>query len=271
LPAFATQYRRGVLSFLRRPKWIIFGIVVASLAVSFVSLGFWQLGRLEQVRSENVRILGNRDAQVSPAEQVLSTDRPPAESVEYQRVTATGRYDTSREIIVRGRQVTEANGAFVVTPLVTGSGTALLVVRGWVPAAPSATTAPDVPPATAGEVTVVGRVRMPETGAGPARPATVGNYLSVTRIIPAELSGHIGRPAYDAYVELLEQTPAAAEPAPEPIPQGSLSERNHESYAYQWFTFAAMAVGGYVLLIVLEDRKRRRAEAPESDREPTTV
>jgi cytochrome oxidase assembly protein ShyY1 len=266
------QYRRCVLSFLRRPKWIIFGLVVVLMAVSFVSLGFWQLGRLESVRVENQRILVNRDSQVSPADRVLSTTRPPSDDVEYQRVTATGRYDTAHEIVVRARQVAEENGAFVVTPLVTGSGAALLVVRGWVPAASSATTAPDVPPAAEGEVTVVGRVRMPETGAGPSRAAMVGKYLSVTRLIPEELADHVGAPTYDAYVELLEQTPPQAEPAPAPIPQGSLSEGNHESYAYQWFTFAVMAIGGYVLLIVLEQRKRRRGEDDaEPSREPATV
>jgi cytochrome oxidase assembly protein ShyY1 len=265
-----------VLSFLRRPKWIIFGIVCALLAVSFVSLGFWQLRRLEGVRSENVRILQSRSTQISPVDRVLRTDRPPSPELEYQRVTTTGRYDTAHEVIVRGRQVTDKNGAFVVTPLITGSGKALLVVRGWVPPGPRADAEPKVPPATPGEVTVVGRVRLPETGAGASRAAEVGRFLSVTRIVPTELSRRIGVPTYDAYVELLEQTPPPAEPAPAPIPQGALSEGNHESYAYQWFTFAVMAVGGYILLIVLEQRKRRHEgigpdDITESSQEPAGV
>jgi cytochrome oxidase assembly protein ShyY1 len=263
-----------VLSFLRRPKWIIFGIVCAVFAVSFVSLGFWQLRRLDSVRTENARILANRDKTVSPAADVLATDRPPAADVEYQRVTATGRFDTGHEIVVRGRQVGADNGAFVITPLVTDAGPVLLVVRGWVPAAPRADQAPEIPPATRGEVTVVGRVRQPETGTGPAREAQVGGLLSVTRILPEKLAGHVGKPTYDAYVEQLEQTPAATRPAPVAIPQGTLSEGNHESYAYQWFTFAVMAVGGYVLLIVLETRKltkQARGADSEPTREPTTV
>jgi cytochrome oxidase assembly protein ShyY1 len=270
--AFRAQYRRYVLSFLWRPKWVIFGIVVVLMAVSFVSLGFWQLRRLESVRTENQRILVNRDAKVSPVDQVLSTDHPPAPDVEYQRVEAKGRYDTAHEVLVRGRQVAEANGLFIVTPLVTDSGPVLLVVRGWIPAAPRADAEPVVPPATPGEVTVIGRVRMPETGAGPARASQVGRYLSVTRIIPEELAGYVGKPTYDAYAELLEQTPPPAKPAPAPIPQGSLSEGNHESYAYQWFTFATMAIGGYVLLVVLEQRKRRRGEdEPAPSREAAGV
>jgi cytochrome oxidase assembly protein ShyY1 len=266
----ARAYRRGVLPFLRRPKWIVFGIVVAILAVSFVSLGFWQLRRLEGVRTENERILASRSTQISPAGQVLDTERPPPAELEYQRVTATGRYDTEHEVIVRGRQVTDQNGAFVLTPLITESGTALLVVRGWVPPGPRADAEPEVPPATPGTVTVVGRVRLPETGAGPSRATEVGRFLSVTRIVPDELEPRIGVPTYDAYVELLEQTPPPpAEPAPAPIPQGTLSEGNHESYAYQWFTFAVMAVGGYVLLIVLEQRRRRSEATGPDDTEPS--
>jgi cytochrome oxidase assembly protein ShyY1 len=262
-----------VLSFLRRPKWIIFGLVCAVLAVSFVSLGFWQLRRLESVRTENGHILANRDKTVSAAADVLATDRAPAAEVEYQRVTATGRFDPAHEIVVRGRQVGADNGAFVITPLVTDAGPVLLVVRGWVPAAPRADQAPAIPPATQGEVTVVGRVRQPETGTGPARAAQVGRVLSVTRILPAALADHVGRPTYDAYVEQLDQTPAAARPAPIAIPQGTLTEGNHESYAYQWFTFAVIAVGGYVLLIVLETRRRTKPAAGDADpaREPTTV
>jgi cytochrome oxidase assembly protein ShyY1 len=119
-------------------------------------------------------------------------------------------------------------------------------------------------------------VRLPETGAGASRAAEVGRFLSVTRIVPTELSRRIGVPTYDAYVELLEQTPPPAEPAPAPIPQGALSEGNHESYAYQWFTFAVMAVGGYILLIVLEQRKRRHEgigpdDITESSQEPAGV
>jgi cytochrome oxidase assembly protein ShyY1 len=250
-----------VLSFLRRPKWIIFGIVVAILAVSFVSLGFWQLRRLEGVRTENARILASRSAQVSPADSVLRTDRPPSPELEYQRVTATGRYDTAHEVVVRGRQITDVNGVFVLTPLITGNGKALLVVRGWVPAAQRADGEPPVPPVAPGEVTVVGRVRVPETGAGSSRAAQVGRFLSVTRIVPTELASRVGVPTYDAYVELVDQTPAQPQPAPAAVPQGTLSEGNHESYAYQWFTFAVIAVGGYVLLIVLDVRRQRREAA----------
>jgi cytochrome oxidase assembly protein ShyY1 len=271
-PAAGPQYGRYVLTFLRRPKWIILGIAVVVMAVSFVSLGFWQLGRLQGVRDENVRIVASRSARTLPAAEVLRTDRPPAPETEYQRVTATGRYDQAHEVLVRGRQVDVENGLFVVTPLVTGTGATLLVARGWIPPAGNADRAPAVPPATPGEVTVVGRVRPPETGTGPSRAARIGKYLSVTRILPREISSFVGRPAYDAYVELVDQTPPPAGAAPTAIPQGTLDEGNHESYAYQWFTFAVIAVGGFVLLAVLESRKRRTAaDAPDRLAEPTTV
>jgi cytochrome oxidase assembly protein ShyY1 len=256
-----------VLSFLRRPKWIILGITIAVLATTFVGLSFWQLGRLESLRAKNRQILATRAQNVVPVATLMSPSGPPAAESEYRSVTATGHYDAAHEILVRGRAVTDHDGNFVLTPLITDSGIALLVNRGWVPPAAKADAEPAIPPAAAGTVTVVGRVRGPESGA--ARPATVGRYLSVVRIAPSALAGRVGVSTYDGYVELVSQTPPLAGAVPSLVPQGALDEGNHESYAFQWALFAVMAVGGYFLLAALEVRKRRRAKAPAG--EPAVV
>jgi cytochrome oxidase assembly protein ShyY1 len=246
----------AVLSFLYRPKWIILALIVALLSVTFVSLGFWQLRRLDGVRSENRHILATRAQSVGPVAALVNTKSWPGPQTEYRQVRVTGHWDSAHEVIVRSRQIGEKNGAFILTPLITTAGPALFVVRGWVPAADTATAEPPVPAATSGAVTVVARLRAPETGA--ARNTRVGRFLSVTRIDPTALSHELAIPAYVAYAEFLSQQPEPTGAVPEPIPQGTLDEGNHESYAYQWFTFGLMAVGGYALLAVLEVRKRRR-------------
>jgi cytochrome oxidase assembly protein ShyY1 len=258
-----------VLSFLRRPKWIILGLVIAVFTVTFISLGFWQLRRLDGVRAENLRILETRQHSVAPAESLLSPDRPPSADIEYRGVTATGHWDTAHEIVVRGRAVTDRDGGFVITPLVTERGSVLLVALGWVRPGRSATAEPPVPPVSTGNVTVVGRIRRPETGDPHA--ATVGRFLSVTRIDPVALGRYVGAPTYDAYAELISQTPPGAGQQPILIPQGQLPEGNHESYAYQWFLFAIMAVGGYFLMIYLEVRRRRRVPGAVSAPEPASM
>ena len=49
-------------------------------------------------------------------------------------VTATGTYDVDDTVIVRYRTREGASGVDVVVPLVTDSGAAVLVDRGWVAA-----------------------------------------------------------------------------------------------------------------------------------------
>ncbi|WP_163507302.1 SURF1 family protein [Fodinicola acaciae] len=254
-----------MLAFLRKPKWLLLGALVVVMVVAFISLGFWQLGRLQQVRDENQHILATRAAVSTPVQQLMRVGAPPAAANEYRKVTATGRWDTAHQILVRYRQIADDNGLYVLTPLVLADGNRVLIARGWIPPGPRASIEQPVPAPVAGAdgtVTVTGRVRLPE--GGDPHQTTVGKLVSVTRIDPATLPA--GGPVYDGYVELVSQNPPVTGQLPQLIPQGTLSEGNHESYAYQWFTFGVMAVAGYVLLAMLEVRKRRRERAnqPES-------
>jgi cytochrome oxidase assembly protein ShyY1 len=255
-----------VLAFLRKPKWIILGFLVIVMAVTFVALGFWQLGRLQEVRDENQHIIATRLAVATPVGQLMRTDKAPTAAIEYRKITATGRWDTSHQILVRYRQIATDNGLYVLTPLVTADGTRLLVARGWIPFGSRPSQEQPVPPPVAGPdglVTISGRIRPPESG--DTHQTTVGGMISVTRIDTAALGKRLGVPTYDGYVELVSQNPAVTGRLPQAIPQGVLDEGNHESYAYQWFTFGVMAVAGYVLLAMLEVRRRRRSAAPVPD------
>jgi cytochrome oxidase assembly protein ShyY1 len=256
----------GVLAFLRKPKWIILAFLVIVMAVTFVALGFWQLGRLQGVRDENQHILATRSSTATPVDQLMRTDRAPTAEIEYRKVTATGKWDTAHQVLVRYRQVADSNGLYILTPLVTADGTRLLVARGWIPFGENPSKEQPVPPPVAGAggaVTVSGRIRLPEPG--DAHQTTVGGMISVTRIDAQALGKAIGAPTYDGYVELVSQNPPVSGPLPQAIPQGELDEGNHQSYAYQWFTFGVMAVAGFVLLAMLEVRKRRRSEPVQPD------
>ena len=113
----------------------------------------------------------------------------------------------------------------MITPLVLADGTAVLVDRGWIPAAAGdAATAPVVPAAPSGEVTVVGRVHAPESRA--TTPEPFGGRLAVRRIGPEQLARSMPYPLYGAYLTLEQQTPPA-DPAFEPIPP------DHENAAHE--------------------------------------
>ncbi|WP_163571130.1 SURF1 family protein [Fodinicola feengrottensis] len=238
----------------------LLGFLVIVMAVTFVALGFWQLGRLQGVRDENQHILATRSATATPVEQLMRTDKAPTTQIEYRSVVATGRWDTGHQILVRYRQIADDNGLYIVTPLVTSNGTRLLVARGWIPFGRE----PVEGAAGAGADRRQGRHGhrdRPDPAAGARRHAPVQrgrDDLGDPDRRGRALGKAIGAPTYDGYVELVSQNPAVTGKYPEAIPQGALDEGNHESYAYQWFTFSIMAVAGFVLLAMLEVRKRRR-------------
>jgi cytochrome oxidase assembly protein ShyY1 len=74
------------------------------------------------------------------------------------------------------------------------------------------------------------------------------------------LQGQIPLPLVPFSVQLIEQDPApAALPAPAPLPE--VSEGSHLSYAWQWFSFTAILLLGYPLLL----RRSLRSAADADD------
>jgi cytochrome oxidase assembly protein ShyY1 len=166
-----------------------------------------------------------------------------------------GTYLPEGELLAYGRPLDGQPGDHVLTALrLAGSGTLVLVDRGWVPfsvdrAAPPAAAPP------AGELTLEGIWLAPEQGE--AFPE--GTTGAVRAIDPAAIGAATGLDlATGGFVLLQDQRPA---PGALPIPAGlpALDEGPHLSYAIQWFSFAAIACIGYVLL-ARRDRRRRDGE-----------
>ena len=243
--------------FLRQPRWLALGFLVLVIVPSFVLLSRWQLHRLDERRQANAVIAANAQQAPVPVGTVLTPGAPASsvtDSVTWRQVSATGHYDASGQVLVRKRPFEGANGFWVATPLVTDSGTVLVVNRGWIAASGGASAVQAVPAPPSGEVTVIGRVQASQDAPDPQPtdlPAGQVTDLDVA------LVAH-GAPAYPGYVDLVSSDPAqAAGLMPWPVPD--LSEGNHLSYAMQWIVFAIIAVGGFVLLV------RREREGTDSD------
>jgi cytochrome oxidase assembly protein ShyY1 len=240
-------------------------LAVALLVALFISLGNWQLSRLEARRAHNAVILANVDRTPLPAAEVLAPNRPVAASAEWQPITAHGRYDAEHELLVRYRPLEGEPGFEVLTPLVTAEGVALLVDRGWVPSGGSANEPSDVPAPPSGEVTVTGRLRQSERGpADQVRPDTGQvRFIDVPRIAKS-----LPYPTYGGYLDLVEQDPAAGE-SPHLLPKPEIDEGPHLGYAIQWYLFALIAIIGLCLLAYDDAhggrlRQRLRAERARS-------
>ena len=246
--------------FLLSRRWVGLLAVALLAALACVLLGQWQLDRLGQRHERNDLLRRNLTSSPVPPGELLAVGREPREGDQFARVRATGRYDEDRRLLVRTRPFEGQVGFYVLTPFVTDAGPTLLVVRGWVPDGPTAESLPDVPPAPSGEVTVTARIRQSEP------PSTTGTPPEgqVTRIDVPAIAKTLPYPVYGGYGEVTAERPQLRSrperrPAPEP------SEGPHLAYAFQWFLFALLALGGYVLLARREEadlRARTTSEQP---------
>ncbi|CAA9246486.1 MAG: Cytochrome oxidase biogenesis protein Surf1, facilitates heme A insertion [uncultured Acidimicrobiales bacterium] len=244
--------------FWLRPKWVVGHVLVVVLVVAFVSLGLWQLRRLDERQARNAEIAAR--SQIAPVD---VTELAPAgsqpgdvEDLEYRQVVATGSYDPGGEVLIRPRSLDGVSGWHVVTPLVLDDGRAVLVTRGFAPLAedPAVARAAAAPPE--GEVTVTGlafptQVRQ---GIGPADPAE-GTLPELARVDIARIDQQYPGEVLPFYVQLLDQDPPLdPRGLPQRLPLPATDEGPHLAYAVQWFLFAGVGAIGWPVLL------RRTAE-----------
>lgn len=161
---------------------------------------------------------------------------------EWRRVTATGTWVPSAQLLVRKQVVDGDVGFTVVTPLRTESGVTLYVLRGWVPSADVAVSTPPT-----GVVTVMLRVRLPH-GDEPIRPDDLPPG-QINRVDPATM----GTSTVNAVFELLEPVPKDLVALPWP----ELTSGPHLSYFVQWILIGLTGVVVYIRVFRSEVRLAR--------------
>jgi cytochrome oxidase assembly protein ShyY1 len=265
-PACTAPNLGGVYRFLLTPRWIALHVVVLLVIPAFVFLGQWQFGRFEERSANSERVTANIEAAPVPLDRLAAVDRPAKEEDRYRRVTVAGTYDPAHALVVRRRPQEGRNGYYVLTPLVTASGAAVLVNRGWVPAGATADTPPEVPAPPTGQVTVTGRLRPSETEESSGLRNVSGLPAGQVLLIDADAIGN-GLPyrLVGGYVELTEQRPApATAPAPVPEPDVGAGGGLNLAYGVQWWLFIGIAVVGWGLLIRREVAERKAQGTQET-------
>ncbi len=242
--------------FLLSRRWAIFALVVVLLAYAAWWLGEWQFGRLEERKASNSVIRVNEAREPAPVDAVLTRGEPVGEAQEWRRVTATGVYDPAGTVIVRYRSGPSGEpGVDVVVPLVTASGNALVVDRGFLAIDTRSADVGDVPPPPTGEVTVTGWVRVDGTG-----DSTAVENLSTRAISAARIGEAVDQPTYGGFVDLVSETPSAPNTlVPRALPE--LDNGPHFFYGLQWWFFGVLAVFGFGYLAYDE-----RARGPRGER-----
>lgn len=247
-------------------RWLLFFLLVLGMAYACLLLGRWQWHRLESTKADNAVIRANEHAPPAPVDQVLRRGVDPSSSDQYRVVRATGTYDVGHTIIVRYQTRDGSPGVDVVVPLVTSSGTALLVDRGWFGTSNQGTSSPSqVPAPPAGTVTITGWVR--ENGGGSSATVVDASTRSISsdQIAPA-----IGIPLYGGFVDLRSESPAPTRHLGQNGLPG-LSNGPHFFYALQWWFFGILAIFGFVYLAWEEATGRaelRRQQQPAKRQQP---
>jgi surfeit locus 1 family protein len=234
-------------------------LVVVALAVLFISLGFWQLRRLEERRLEN-SVGESRFGEVpQDLTSLLAGAGDDEESLEFRRATVNGEFQPADEVLIRSQVHQAVAGFHVITPLVGEDGTAVLVNRGWVPLDADEVPVTAAPPPE-GHVTVTGWVRPSQTrGAlGPVDPEG-GRLVTLSRVDIERIQQQVPYPLAPVYVSALD---GAEGELPVPAPEPTFDDEGpHLGYAIQWFSFALIGLVGYYFLM---RRSARRSDGRPS-------
>ncbi len=215
----------------------ILGLTVLALVMiaGMSAMGVWQLDVYRQSQAEDVAQVAH--AKPVPLDTLLGPDQAFTAPAVARPVFAEGEYDAKQFVVDRG-----SNPPWLVAPLVTDSGSAILVVRGLLTGstATSQTIGQDLPPAPGGKVRVVGSLEPSE----PQGHDTDLNDNRVPTLSTAQLISDVSHDLYSGYVVLRDQTPPSTLPqasAPQPDASATAGLRNL-MYALQWWLFAGFVI-----------------------------
>jgi cytochrome oxidase assembly protein ShyY1 len=259
---------------LRRPRWVAAHAGILVLMVAFALLGRWQWD------------VGHKVAPLTAAELQTWHTPEPVDSVITaanglngtqvgQAVEATGTYNSARQLLVPGRVLDGHSGYYVLAPLVTASGQAVLVNRGFI--ADVGSSEPKIPAAPSGRITVTGWAAEPESTTGEVNAngisesqtsgkATAANEIQF--ISTAELVNQWPYHLNDGYVTAMDPASLSGGllAVPQPLPlHGTTWDLLNVCYAFQWWLFIVILGSWYAVHLRRELRGLPVGELDDED------
>ncbi|MCY3585815.1 MAG: SURF1 family protein [Acidimicrobiaceae bacterium] len=267
-------------SFARKPIWLIGHALAGGLLVIFVIAGFWQLSRHTEVRDRNAAIVERTEMRPLDADRFFEavSDADLADELQYRTVTLpVERFDWEDSVRIRNRSFNGQAGCHLAVPAaVTSNDNAelrgVLVVAGWL----HQTMCDDQPDARSrpyrteldGAGHLEGRVRLTQQRGllGPADPAE-GRLASLARANVERIDQQTALDLVPVYVELTGAATADGKAVLvgadaigntatlRLLPPPEFDAGPHLGYTIQWFSFAAVAIVGYTLVLRHQARK----------------
>jgi surfeit locus 1 family protein len=229
-------------------------LVLLPLALLMAALGWWQIQRMEA-----------REALIQEFENApnLTLEEALRQENRFARISATGRFDTRRHVLLDNMVLNGLPGVHVYTPFTTFSGTTILVNRGWKPMAADRRSLPEIWTPTV-PVGIRGMLAPPPehrqklgepdnlTTEGWPQLVTYLDLAAVASALQVQLPGRI--------VRLAEDDPAGFEGGD--WSPAVLTPERHLAYAVQWFALAVVALA-FALILSYRARARFRARGTQ--------
>ncbi len=238
--------------FALRPKWILSHLFVVGLVVLFVSLGFWQLRRLDERQAFNDTI---RAALTEGPVPLVPGGTPK----EWERVELRGTFRPGTDVLVANRAQNDQSGYWVLSAFDTAEGT-VVVDRGFVPRSLVAQGSLQVSAPPTGTVEFVGTVQNSRRGVFATSVGTA-EVIEISQVDVGKLGERWGTPVLPFWVHA---TTAQGSPLVAVL-DPTLNNGSHLSYAFQWFIFATIGAIGYPMILRRNARARAGGIGPSDD------
>jgi cytochrome oxidase assembly protein ShyY1 len=233
-------------------------ITISSLAVLLIfgclQGALWQYDRYQQRHANNELIRKNVALDSTLSEKDLGGKN--ATQIAWRKISITGRFDPSKEFLIRNRYHEGKYGFGVITLFVSDSGKRYWVDRGWVIAGKDAQTPPEIQEVDSMPIEITGRVRVSniETQVQGSVFAIPGSN-STPKL--AKWNSDQAIQAEPIYFDLISASnpminPKVATALPE------LSDGPHLAYSFQWILFIFLVAFAWFLLF----REDRKAQLP---------
>lgn len=226
----------GTLAILREPALLALHALLVAVLLGTGLMGWWQLEVWLGEQADDVAERAVRSP--VPLAEVLGPDEALANEDVGVPVVVEGRYaSVGEQFLVTGRELDGRRGYWALSPLrVEGTGSSLLVVRGWT------RDGSGLPPVPTGPVRETGVLQPGQEGSGAVSPERMVQAVRIPALVAA-----VDRDLYGAY--LLRSAPGPADPAsglqpvPPPEPEASWSAGlRNLVYASQWWLFGAFGL-----------------------------
>ncbi|HUQ20103.1 MAG TPA: SURF1 family protein [Gemmatimonadaceae bacterium] len=217
-------------------------VIAAVLTLVFLRLGFWQVSRLKDRKALNAELASRARHAAIPISE-LPTDTAKAH---YRRVDISGTYDYENEIILTLRSRDGSPGVNIITPVRTRGGAALVVVRGWVYSPDGMT----VDLARWREDSTINGHGFIETFPGARRGRNQSpTHPNAFRWLDRSALEKRFHYAILPYYVVLTTPGDTTRNAPPRLSVPPMDEGPHQSYAIQWFSFAAISIIGTIIFL----------------------